>query len=149
MDIYVDISKYINEKGFLAMVPLYTEEVPASIADGTLEPFFIPDKNAFGRARITISQMIDMNVKHIPFKLIKNEELIDIKNALDVFIDELKSYASSGSKKASNYYQMASSFKSVVDNKVRIYLNSNPSERKRVSSNNFANLLKQYSIGDS
>lgn len=145
MIIYSDIGDYINNVSFLAITPLYTEPVPKAIEDGLLEPFFIPEKNAMGRSRITIAQMIDMYNKNIPFTVLHNEELLVIKAALDEYSSKLKEFADQGNKSAITIYSSVSNFKKKIDNAVEIYFNSHPVDRKNFNKNDFTSLLKNYS----
>jgi len=144
MIIYSDIGDYINNVTFKILSPLYTEPIPQAIEDGEIEPFFIPEKNAMGRSRATIANMIDMYNKNIPFTIVVDDDLLVIKSALDEYSSKLKEYADNGNKLAMNVYSLVSNFKRRIDKALTIYFNIHPDKKIDFDKDNIDLILKRY-----
>lgn len=88
--IYANIADHINEKTYLIESPQYYADVPREVEAGDwLATFENPDPHAMGRSRYSISAMIDMRSKNVPFVIINTKDIMDIKIHLDLYLVEL------------------------------------------------------------
>ena len=90
---YADITEHINKQSYLVIAPIHYTKLPQVVLDGIISPIYeVEDLHMTGRARYTISDMIDMRYNEVGFTVIDINDIIEIKLYLDAYLKELSRY---------------------------------------------------------
>lgn len=140
-EIPVSITDYLNKIAYPVEAPLYAADKHAAIENGDIEPLHIPDKNAKGLSRISISIMIDYCDNVIPFKIIKDNDIIEIYGYLDEYIRQLSRFTDQDDAK--DYLAKAKVLHTHLTRSMKILSKRNSKAIEMLGTNSVMNILKR------
>ncbi len=90
--VYINIDDLLNNMAYPVEVPEYSVKKTNTFDNGELQQISIPDKHNVVMSRITISSMIDLVDRVVPFKILLADDIIEIYRYLNEYIDLLEQY---------------------------------------------------------
>jgi len=139
--IYTKLSDFINRSTYPIEAPLYAADKHIAIENGEIEPLHIPDKNAKGLSRVTIALMIDYCDKVIPFKILKDDDLIEIYSYLDEYIRQLQQFTDID--EAKDYLDKAKVFYNFLTRSMKILSKRNSKALDALGTNSVMGILER------
>jgi hypothetical protein len=91
-DIHTTLSGFINGVPYPCELPLYYFDDLESMTNGKIKNVSKVDVDARVRSRVTISAMIDMVDRTIPFRILKDDDIITIYEYLNEYVHEMDKY---------------------------------------------------------
>ena len=137
--IHTRIDNLINEMTYPVEVPEYSTKKPDAIVDGDIEPFYIPDRNVMVVTRLSIAQMIDFNYRIIKFRIINEDDIVEIFSFIREYASRLAEYGDVPD--ASNYLIKVNNFIRKLDRSMMILSKTN-TKAKELMRGNLTDLFK-------
>lgn len=135
--IYLSAAQLINEKPFALLVPRsYQPNMPESFLSGKVQPFLkydSPDEPQ--RAMYPIKYMIDMCDMQIRFTILKDEDVCDIFDVIDDYLDSIREDINLGDPGIIAYARRVLNFRAELYKKFFYVCNKHPQYKNRYFQN--------------
>ncbi len=122
------ISETLNTIAYPVELPIYAFEEHQAVKNGEIDRLFTPDKNAMCMSRICIADMIGFVERVVPFKIIGENDLIEIYQYLIKYMYELAKYPDN--KEAAEYHIKCKEFQNKLTPSMNIYAKRNDKAAK-------------------
>ena len=134
------VDRFLNEAVYPAEIPEYATAKAQALQDGSLEPWHIPERNSVVLSRITIAMMIDFVSKVIPFRIMLADDMIEINECLNEYMNQLREF--SGIAEADEYLSKAGAFSKKLQRSVNNIATRDPKLMRQLRNNALANIFK-------
>ena len=141
--IHTRIDNLINEMTYPVEVPEYSTKKPDAIIDGDIEPFYIPDRNVMVVTRLSIAQLIDFNYRVIKFRIIVEDDIVEIFSFTRDYASRLAEYTDV--PEASAYLIKVNAFIKKLDRSMMILSRTN-TKAKKLMAGNLSDLFRSMTI---
>jgi len=139
-EVHTNLSSFLNNVQYPCEVPLYYLDKPDAIEDGDIKPFFPQDANDKVMSRITIAGMVDMVDKVVPFRILRDDDIITIYTYLDEYIWQTREYDSNA--EVAEYAKKAKALREQLRRSIMILAKRLPQAKKIINRESLTDHLK-------